>query len=685
MTTLDAAISVHIEGIAGTWGWGPRPETASTIAYPDWIAGALAVRPQPASEGYDPDTGAIMTARVTIEINGRVELRPRLLYQATEPVARIVSLGSSTTCVLDRVVSVTIGQTVYLAGESLVVTAVSGATLTVARGAHGSTSRAWAAGDWIWLAPPFWRRRRLLIRSWPSGQVVWRGLLDQPPRTSADGSRIVLDASGPQVLESELLVGYGAADASAQGPIVAGLRAPHTTKLLAPEWIALQIGDVLYTGQRLPSGGYRAATGALLGSGDVFRARPTGDQRAFEVLATGRLVPPAIDPLASSGCAYPYHPVTLACALLFSRARAFVQASTYDVLSTRWSAGLYDFTSPAALAGIAEQIEATRWQQIDHVVLGWSGATTQVIPYVRTLLLAWGWVIASTTDGSLTIVRAPRAASVADVLDALQPTRDLARWEQPRGGVADAVVATIGALPWMEGATLRVVVAGAQAAYPESGETQTLDLSSVALSRAGASASGRLLTLALARWRGQPEISVRLRGDIVPALGELYRLRDIAGLTTPIWMSPDGVPISRLEEVPTIGQVITRRWLVSEGTYEVTMRLTSWPLGGPLRLRAPSATITAVSGASLILAGDYGQLGQVADTYRVGELVQAWTPGGVRVTDHQEIIGIGGAIVTLTAALSPAPSIGDILRVVDLADAPTPRYWTYVEAGDRYA
>lgn len=682
---MTASISMRIEGIRGEWAYAGDVTPSGAPA--DWIAGALVRVPTPAQEGYDPDTGQTSTSRVSVELNALTPYRSALLYQATEPVARIVTLGSSTSCTLDRTLGwLEVDDELYLAGETLRVLSVSGPDLIVQRMAYSvAEPRAWAAGDWVWRRPPYWRRRAVTLRTWPGGATIWRGLLDQPPRTSPDGARILLEASGPQVLEPYLTVGEGAPVAVAQGRIVRGLRAPYVRKTQSHATIALQVGEQLYIGALTPDGAYRAITGAVLGSGGA-RDVPEGEQRAYEVLATGRLVPPEIDPLVITGVTYPHHPVSVACALLFSRARGFTDPVTWDVLSTRWSAGLYAHTTPQALAALAGEIEATRWQQIDHLVLGWDGEPVTILPVVRAMLLAWGWVLTSDASGALTIVRAPRSASYADTIPTLDLTRDISTWEQPRGGVADRVVASIGGLPWIPAATISLQVQGAQASYPESGETQTLDLSTLSLAQADGARAGRILSLALARWRGQPALTARIRGGAAPALGGLYRLTTPQGLVSPIYMSPEGDPVASLEGDAYIGQVVTRLSLTREQTWQVTVRLTSWPLGGLLRLRAPSATIEAVSGDTYTVGGDYGQLGEVAATFAIGDIVQAVAPDGVRLTGAQAIATITGDAITLDAALDPAPALGSILRLADLADwTPDPRIYTYVDAGDRYA
>ena len=688
---MEYTVGVAIQGILGVFGFGPSPAGILTT----WYSGALVSRPVPSLEGYDPDTGQVTPGRITLEFNGRPELRNALLAQATRPASRLAAPvdASDGVITLNSPLSPApqIGQRLYFRNETLLVGGVSGADITVLRGTFGSRARSWSAGAFVWTSPPYWRRRYVEVREYTrdditgAGVVRWRGFLDREPYTSADGSRIIVEASGPLALDADLRLNRSAPVGRLLRPkTVTGLGVSPGVHKGAPSTsrqVALQVGPSLATA-RWDGAAYQIIANQRLASPPV---PLLGELDAREVLCVARGAPQA-NPLLDAGLPYPLHPLTLAAALLFSTEDEAPDAARYDVLSPRWSCGLGAFLTDDSIAAITALIEHTRELEIDHVVYGWDGDAPVILPQLRALLLSFGFAIGLTPDGGLTFVQAGRAASYADELETLDPVKDLVSFEQSRGGANDNVSADLGRLPWQSPARLNMSVQADLTDYPVEGETVNVDMGSRALWRADELARGELLALAYRRQLGAPMLRLRLRGAIAPGCGTRYRLAQINGLVTPIFRTPDDEDTADLSlDVFTV-EVNHRRWLVNERSWEITAQLTAWPLGGLLRLRAPSATVASVSGPAYTVGGDYGQLGEAAATFELGQRVSAWSPDGERISDDQEIAGIAGAVLTLNSPLSPTPPAGSILRLCDLSEqALDPRKWVWLGAADLYA
>lgn len=695
-------ISLTIDGIPGVYGYGDDPGTVS-----GWQT-LLADAPDLSADAVDPHDGVYTGARLRASITANAQTRRRLLHQATDAAATLASgIGSATTSLTLTAPISTPPEAFYIGAETLrVVSQTTSTSFIVERGSYGSKAASYSAGSGVYIAPPWWRRRR--VRLWRHDVQLWVGLLDDAPATSDEGTTIEIVGAHILTLGSDLTVGAGR-----QTQTIKGAETPQSVYLYwpldqvftlpsgMPPGISSQIAEPFQMQETLcfAPGWY---TKAALPSSDPFKWLMNAS--SWDAPFFAQLDSPTLDytsdipvtPVLAIGAelAYPtpLHVVEVVGNLLFSDGS---MPTTYDdvefsLFSSRWSAQLRDYTDDDAIAEMRALIAALPDATVDRLVLGWNGEAVAVLDVCRKLLAGYGLSLCASSSGAIT-VRRIEAANARSSTKPLQPLRDTVKWQQPSVGAIDEARATYGATPWDSGTSQAVQV---QDFDTVRGEVVELALDHISPTRAREHGLSELLSLAMRRWRGTPRLDVRCTDAAPIGLLDYVRLYAHKTLETPLFPLPDLTETNDVERAEFVGQVVSRRWLPESGAYELTVHLSSWPNAGLLRLRAPALVVDSAAPGAITVEDDSGwgstEEGLEWPGYAVN--VELWSADGARVSAAG--VGVasyydsGSTELIMSTDFATTPGAGDVIRLARGAQgtlALDPReYVILLTGGDRY-
>ena len=679
-------IGFRVRGVPGIFGFGESADIT------DWINYALTAHPQFSSSTLEMTTGELKGGRVSLTLNGSADLRRLFLYQAVEPVAYLDEdiSSSATSFLLDRVIDADT-EYLYVGDETMTVTNVSDLTVTVTRGSFKSGTFNFGEKTPVFNAPAYWRRRPMEILIYEDDvteEVRWVGLIDEPPRTSSTMLNIELDCIHPFELGSDLIIGPEktyegrfAIDPSFQLASKDAFFAPGTP-ILSP----VRYKVTLYTFRVIDD--ERLVPSSVVSGFDDISTGLTKDLVWHRFMVVSRSL--AYSDLRRAD--YPYHPLTIAGAILFSTNNSAHDPSKFDLLVPQFSAGLDYLIDAATLTTWHEFIEATSYMEVDFFSLLWDNEATPILEILNDLLSYFGLVLGINKNGYL-IPAFKGAIAVNEVEESpLQTHKDICQWENPRIGSKDRIVAEAQGIPTNLPATQTVMVDAFAGGVPQSqGESIEYSFNFIDRLRLPEIASTRLLSIALERYRGTPTLRIRVDGSNIPELGRNYRLLNIRGLETPIFPLADRTLTNDLEQDSFVGKVVERLWLAKDNCYEIKLALSVWPFGALAKLRGPSGIIDEVieelGHMELDVAGNFGQSGPAGAEFAVGQKVEVWTEDGERRAGG---VGTIESIVSGSVFLNPYPdplhvSPGDILR---LAQYPSfdldPRNFAFINVGDRY-
>lgn len=375
-------------------------------------------------------------------------------------------------------------------------------------------------------------------------------------------------------------------------------------------------------------------------------------------------------------CAYPYHPLTIAAAILASSPDQDTEDPlVYDVLAPQMSLGV-----PWLLGFDAwdQLIARTAHLKVGPLVLAWNGRREEVWELVTEQLLpAYGFALSSTAAGELVPIEIG-LVDLEQYADAplVEPLPEVWEWTPAAFGALDQIIAEIGALPWREGR--RVVVSGEGVRSESTGRaTRILNPSSIevrwpTIPAAAAEQIGATQLAARLVWRydGLPVVTAALPASEVWELGQVIRLQKPDGLLTAILFDEDGARVDDLWDTATlVAQIVSLRPDIERGRCEVRLLLTNYSYGRLAKWRAPGARIAAVIGGGVYtvsgLTSDFAE-GDVSDapTLTVGDEVTLVDSAlGHRATSTVTAIsdpGGGGAwSVTVSPNFSPAGAAGN--------------------------
>ena len=685
-------ICITIEGLEGAWGFGDMASAPTGhIARPR----ALSAIPKGAQDSIDPVSYRVSAGRCAATVNASAQARLELLYQAPygSALAQLQSAASASASPLDLGVSGLDNTVVYIGAETINLGAdIGGGVYSVSRGVYGSSAREHEQGAYVYAAPPFFEGRGFTVwRAQASGWVeLWRGYLDAPPRTTADLTQIQLQARSALDQARKKKINRTSRASLWSGYVCQQYNS--TTHKPSSSWDngirACLIGGALLVVQRVGAGArVYPATRAQLGSDDLVLDTP---QQGREVLLIDR----ELDALGlvtspTAQLAYPYHPVSVAAALLFSDGASAEDVAAFNVLGGAWGAGLK--TTSTRLAEIGALIERTAELEIDRLMVGSEGASA-VVDVVDSLLAAWGFVLVQDAQGYLTIRRVEQLDIDAELAE-LQAVDAQAVWQAPDQSTSRQILIELGRLPWRAPTVVRLSARGVDADDSDSTSSAKIDLNSIKAERADSLARTSALSVLMLRQQGWPVLKIKCNATSLSLLDPVQPLSPI-GLRTEVFLTSDQQLTSDLNQVQFAGLIIGLQRIYDSDSCEVTILLTQYPIRSLLKHRAPSAKVDSVSvdGLDITIAVD-GGFGELDDDIKawvgldgieveLADIDGAWVGGGVRTITNIDVIN---SIISIDSAFASTPTAGQYLRLARLPNmTQEPRIYAYI-AGNELA
>lgn len=694
------------EGYA--FGMGDKPAGAEGYTWVD----SLTSFPRSVDTTVNPATGEFQLSSFVFELHNNDLEATTFLYQQRDKKAVMVE-DSGAVIKLDR--TDMDFQIIYAGNETIqlgqFIPPISKYQDCV-RGLWGSEQARHRPGKSAFTKIPKLRGRGVRLITFHGdepGEVRWRGYIDSI-ETSDDGTIIKIMCREHLLVLKGAKVNRGAESIenyqlSITSSITAGVGVIHSmdgtisarsTAELSPidtVWSAyFQVDDALvemrnrsYPSQWGPPQG-AAYRNILLDSGprllgglkniDRRTMTPVGDAPVFEVFFVGKGYYPPTYRLK-----YPYHPLSVASALLMSGNYALDEAQ-FNVLGDRWSAGLRTLFGPSFIADMHAMIEDTRNLEVDFFLLGWDGKAEDLLTVINTKLLRpYSFTFGITDDGLLTIQR----FGLFSVLDfdrafnnTLTPLMSplLCKFDPAMGSAVEGISATVGEMPWRKGESFLVNIEGGDADTERLQDSArwTVDFSTVSSENSRAVISKLLGMTTLAAF-AMPRVTIRVDDGrfmgVDLGLGELCILKDIP-IDKSYFIDRDGNRLDTIEGLTEFaGIIIGRQFNIPNQTYIVTLLLTNFR-GGLTRLRAPSAVCNAtLAGANVSIATDDNQIpGANGDDFNVGDQVvflhRSMAPiSGLGV---HTVTGKSPTSLTVTPSKSASLPAGAVVRLATFGD-----------------
>ena len=693
------------------------------------IPRAIVGAPNLSAIGLDPLTGDVRSGALGVQLSASAELCALFARQARARKVDVVLNADLSAVALQADMSGVSGainpdDLLYLGDELIRVVGLdSGTVWDIERAYAGTPQQGHRAGSNMYRTPPFWVGRAATIyrvtlepvfQQVTSYSPIWRGYITEPPSVGQGVTtlglkaedalsslrRAVINRAPLRHRSIAPLLPYRANDGSIAltGLIEAenAVRSDTSVHRRFTDWIAdggikaLQVGDkslVLTYGDVVVAPGVALLDSAPLVEGEEIEGP------IFEVALWSKAVDEAVaDALGVAGpsptirCAYPYHPLTIAAALLFSDSTD----SDEDPLA-------YNVMHPSCSLGVGFLADLSQWDnlirktshiEIDTLCLFWNGQPLQVFNFItRELLPAYGFLLAADAEGKLR----PIQIGLADVEQfalAPQTTPISGTWEWTLSshGALDAIEATIGASPWREGRTVEVAASGVR--DPLSGsratrlsrrEDSSANFPTVAASTAESYGAARLANILAWRYDGLPVVTCLLQAEQAWYLGQFVRLKRPADLVSPILFDLSGVKVDDTwNTAGLVGQIIKLRPDLQRNRYEVDVLLTNYSYGRAARWRAPAARIKARIGIGQYtvegLSSDFDEPASDALSLAVGDDLVLCNPA----------LGIKSGLLRTITSITTSGSDRLVTLNADFGVAGTLNDWLYLGTSAQY-
>lgn len=714
---------------------GEEPNSVLTALDYEWQPLLVDV-PTPAATEAEPLECVLVAGSITLSIRRTDAIeqaltsRKRFNKYLSTAVTRV-----ATSVQLAQTSAVSTGSVLYIGDECMIVTTDSGSgLLQVDRGALGTKAKAHAAGAFVSVnQPSFMRTRRVTLYSTADDGTPerrWQGLIDSVRKEnytikiscrvdpafwnfaglnkdshdlSSTGkvwlSGRVSDADGSQVDTSQI---YGTV-------YTVGLQTLSSRVFKADTAnnspVAMRVGDALTIGiaRGVNSIDFPSVPSLL---GTKFKSQESGSwsdgpSGYYEVDVEGPireifLVSRAVDnwAIANLGEAvsatreldYPYHPLSIACALLFSD-----ESSTADVLSFNVLNGEYygaDYisqTESGILNTVTALIEATPDLMVDTVELGWDGETVDLWEFVSDLLPQFGFYVTVDEFGRTGFGRVG-LIDVSEYSGAEQIT--IARVGDPALAYAaddtrsiESLILNVGRRAWAKPRQVTVGITGTTDRRQSLGvsASKTLELSAYDASRF-TELKETFSRLAILFYEAPPRLSL----TVAATEGESYGIGDVKILPAnlPIWQGETlatwlvdrtGIATDDADAEGFTGRVVSTQWLPKQRSYALTIEMQNFHVGALVKLRAPSMVVTGVANdgakTTITCSGTSEFGGTVADNtwFRANDAVEFFEPNGVINSGNPLNYGIesvGTNSVTFSGILpDEAGLVGTIMRL----------------------
>lgn len=681
---------------------------------------ALAMAPQLSATELDPLTGALRSGAIQITLHATPAVTAALLAQAIarQPATTLQAALTAGATSAQLAPAPSVGALLHLGEEVIgVVADLGGGVYQISRALSGSIAAAHAAGLNAYAAPPWWVGRQVTLITMDateaggvvgSPRIVWRGYMTEPPQAARSSATVVLRAEDALATLRRVEINRNAAPYNASAPLpvqgtTQGLTAfgelvprdlvPRVRKLAA--WAsggairAMQIGqsveltlqDVTPTGQ--PELGSPRPTDP-----DAPLAGPYWElavwSRQLDDHIANAYGEGGVSPTLSA--TLPHHPLTIAAALLGSSTdRDTEDPLVYDLLQPEWSAGVGYLLDTSAFT---QMITRTSHLEVDRLVLGWDGQRVDVYRLITEQLLpAYGFALSPGPTGLLR----PILIGPADVQDYASAAQVEAlpgswEWESGIGGALDALTARIGALPWREGREIVVTGQGertnpggraTRVVTPRTAEYEFPSIAPTAAEGYGATElTGRLIW----RYDGLPRVRCQLpEGQTAYWVGQWVRVQKPDGLLSNILFDRAGARSDAWDTQPYLGQVMSVRYDVQRGRWDVELLLANFALGRAMRWRAPSARIKSIPSAGVYRiagVGDFDGATSDALTLAVGDQVRAADEALAPGAEVRTITAITAAgsdwDITLSSNFGSPPAVGGWLQLATSANYTNP-------------
>lgn len=728
MAYKACAIAVEGIGVVSGSAYGPavfgfgqlKPSHAVSIDGQPCavIESALVQPPQLSATELDTSTGAIRSGALQVQLHARDEVTRALLAQARarRPAAALTQAASKSATTIQLSPQQPAGTVLYVEEEVIyVLTPSTGDDHIVLRGCGGTSAAAHAALASAYTQPTYWIGRSVWLLVFEmseagallSTSIVWRGYIAAAPDATNATSVVQLrceDALGvlkrarinraptPHQPAAPLIPYYGTRGPQVWGQISEDGTSGITTciRKMTP-WLtdgalkAMQVGQtIILTRMNVTVDGLPLLDTPVW-EADEDVPGPYAElavwSPALDAYAQAQTGKPGVAPTIN--CPYPYHPLTIAAALLFSStSEQAADPLAWDVmhpqmtLSVPW---LMDYDA------WDQMIRRTSHLKVDGLVLGWDMREEEVWDLItRQLLPAYGFALGSSPAGRLR----PIEIGLADIgrwssAPQVAPLPGVWEWTSGVLGALDAIFATVGTTPWAPGRRIQVTGEGVRTMSAGRAtrilrpETLELDWPTIAASSAEALGTTQIASQLIWRYDGLPLVSCQLPATQAWQVGDYVRLLRPDGLLTPILFDRSGARVDTLwGQAELLGQVVSSRPSVERGHYDVKLLLTNYTYGRVGTWRAPAARILSRPGtAQYAIDGtqsDFGEEISDALTLTVGDEVQLRNRAlGLKASVRTiTAITFTGAhyLVTLASDFSPNGAAGDWLYLAPASD-----------------
>lgn len=385
-------------------------------------------------------------------------------------------------------------------------------------------------------------------------------------------------------------------------------------------------------------------------------------------------------------CDYPYHPLTIAAALLFSTTSPEQDPANFDVLHPNWSCQIGFI---AKLQEWKDLIDETYWLEIDEIILGSGGEKVDVWNYVvQSLLPAFGFQITQDRDGYLIPVK----VGILDVEEyynsvIVQPLPEKWEWRPYTASVLDGMTITVGDRPWETGRTV-TVTGRSEDDRTGDGQSRSGRVSRIInpkfndnnwpfFKEINAESVSIAYGLERLAWRfdGLPSVSFELDISVYqPYLGETLRLTRPDGLVSDILFDQEGARANDWAAVPFLAQITAIKPDVKRGVFVVEAILALYAYGAYAKWRAPSARIKSRVGVGQYiiegLTSDFADNKSDALNFFVGDELALYTKSlDIKSTTLVNILSIAPSgsdyLIQLNVDFGTIGVAGDWLMLAD--------------------
>jgi hypothetical protein len=674
----------------------------------------MASGPQLSSTDLDVFTGLIRSGSITIRLNAVPEVTTRFLAQniTRQPDLVNVTQIGSTAGTVEVSGTPVIGGFYYFGEEIIRIDSlVVGNIYNITRACGLTKASPHFVGDGLYSKPNFWIGRivKVIVMDFndqfnptfaqtPTDvRVVWQGVLTEAPQTISQTSIVelkadsVLSTLGKREINR---IAYSFSTGQAATTFLGSNPETIVLGLLENDEVTEEYKSRVYKDDDFVANGrirpvQVGGSVAISFNRNIVSIAEVGSPQYVE----GDIHPGPFYELAiwnkfldqkyqtdysigispTYNCDYPYHPLTIAAALLFSSQDPNnSDPSVFDVMHPQFSAGLDYLLDAQAWIDLIEETPAI---EIDLLVLGWDGEPVEIFDLVvKKLLPAYGFALTMSADGLII----PIQIGLVDIAKyasapSLEPLPEYWEWKNIGSEVLDQVIARVGDRPWKQGTS--VVLNGTSVRNDLSGRSSRntqptkveYNFPTIAATQAQNFALSNLINILIWRFDGLPQITLRLPMTNTLYAGQFIKLTKPRGLITPILYDLEGTRVDNWGAYSLIGQILSLRPIIESQYYEAKILLPNYVLGDVGKYRAPACRIKEVLGSGQYviegLTSDFKATDSDANRFAQGDEVELYDTTLAPSANYATVVSVSapGPDVTLTldGAFSPEASAGD--------------------------